>query len=219
MTMKARLLLVAALCSLVPAAAFSQALTSLASVRVQYVTRKNTVKPQGELKAQIDALDVQIAEAGGAGRNGELRRLFAKGMSLLNNRPWTDAVEYAHSIVLRTDRVVVDSSKPYSVRLEQIFAPSIALQRTVSAHVTLRKGVDDLAARLEADAKRVPESARAEMLFPIDRMKNVNRGRLELRTFDPDKDLAAAEAAAASARGGKDPFAGRTGDFKRHYLL
>src|SRR5207248_3157282 len=59
----------------------------------------------------------------------------------------------------------------------------------------------------------------AEMLFPIDRMKNVNRGRLELRTFDPDKDLAAAEAAAASARGGRDPFAGRTGDFKRHYLL
>ena len=137
--MKARLLLVAALCSLVPAAAFSQALTSLASVRVQYITRRNTVKPQGDLKAQIDALDAQIAEAGRAGRNGELRRLFAKGMSLLGNRPWTDAVEYAHSIVLRTDRVVVDSSKPYSVRLEQIFAPSIALQRTVSAHVTLRK--------------------------------------------------------------------------------
>ena len=50
-------------------------------------------------------------------------------------------------------------------------------------------------------------------------MKNVNRGRLELRTFDPDKDLAAAEAIAASAKNGKDPFAGRTGDFKRHYLL
>jgi len=290
--MKVRFLLVVALCALVPAAAFPQALTSLASVRVQYVTRRNTVKPQGDLKAQIDALDAQIAESSRAGRNGELRRLFAKGMSLLNNRPWTDAVEYAHSIVLRTDRVVVDSSKPYSVRLEQIFAPSIALQQTVSAHVTLRKrstppqagqpqqeppvvkdlgtfdgvardlrespfpfdldlsdvadgpyvlvaevndqstslgaaalnvalrkGVDDLAARLEADAKRAPESVRAEILFPIDRMKNVNRGRLELRTFDPEKDLAAAEAVAASARGGKDPFAGRTGDFKRHYLL
>src|SRR5207253_651760 len=104
--MKARLLLVAALFALVPAAAFPQALTSLASVRVQYVTRKNTVKPLGELKAQIDALDAQIAEASRAGRNGELRRLFAKGMSLLNNQPWTDAVEYGRSIVLRSDRVV-----------------------------------------------------------------------------------------------------------------
>jgi len=293
--MKARLFLVAALCLLLaPAAAFPQALTSLASVRVQYTTRKNTVKPQGELKAQIDALDAQIAEASRAGRSGELRRLFAKGMSLLNNRPWTDDVEYAGSLVLRTDRVVVDSAKAYTLRLEQIYAPSIALQRSVTAHLALRKrpaaptpgqqpaqgppeivkdlgefegvsrdlrespfpfevdlhdvsdgaylmtvevndqgrplgftslaialrrGIDDLAARLEADAKRAPESVRAEILFPIDRMKNVNRGKLELRTFDPDKDLAAAEAVAASARGGKDPFAGRTGDFKRHYLL
>src|SRR5262249_33299652 len=290
--MKVRLWLAAALCTLVPAAAFPQALTSLASVRVQYNTRKNTVKPQGDLKAQIDALDTQIAEASRAGRNGELRRLFAKGLSLLNDRPWTEAAEYAASLVLRTDRVVVDSARPHTIRLEQIFAPSIALQRPVVAHlalrrrpmaptpgqppvepeivkdlgtfdgvprdlrespfafdadlhdvpdgayvmsvdvsdqgtvlgyaalaVALRKGVEDLAARPEADAKRAPESVRAEILFPIDRMKNVNRGRLELRTFDLDRDLAAAEAAAASARSGKDPFAGRTGDFKRHYLL
>jgi predicted peptidase len=47
----------------------------------------------------------------------------------------------------------------------------------------------------------------------------VNNGRLELRTFDPDKDLAAAEAIAAASLAGKDPFAGRTGDFKRHYRL
>src|SRR5438876_4004333 len=99
-TMKARVLLVAALCALVPAAAFPQALTSLASVRVGYTTRKNTVKPQGELKAQIDALDAQIAEASRLGKSGELRRLFARGLSLLNNRPWTDAVEYAQSLVL-----------------------------------------------------------------------------------------------------------------------
>src|SRR5216117_1122257 len=104
------------LCVLLPANAGAQALTSLASVRVGYTTRKNTVKPQGELKAQIDALDAQIAEASRLGKNGELRRLFAKGIALLNNRPWTDAVEYSNSLVLRTDRVVVDSSKPYLVR-------------------------------------------------------------------------------------------------------
>src|SRR5262249_1755482 len=137
--MKVRLWLAAALCTLVPAAAFPQALTSLPSVRVQYNTRKNTVKPQGDLKAQIDALDTQIAEASRAGRNGELRRLFAKGLSLLNDRPWTEAAEYAASLVLRTDRVVVDSARPHTIRLEQIFAPSIALQRPVVAPLPLRR--------------------------------------------------------------------------------
>ena len=53
--MKARILLLLSLCALVPTAALSQALTSLASVRVGYTTRKNTVKPQGDLKAQIHA--------------------------------------------------------------------------------------------------------------------------------------------------------------------
>ena len=81
--MKARVLLVALICALIPAVAAPQALTSLASVRVGYTTRKNTVKPQGELKAQIDALDAQIAEAGRLGQSGELRRLYAKGIALL----------------------------------------------------------------------------------------------------------------------------------------
>jgi len=127
------------LCALIPATAGAQALTSLASVRVGYSSRKNTVKPQGELKAQIDALDAQIAEASRLGKNGELRRLFAKGLALLNNLPWTPEAEYRQSLVLRTDRVVIDSSKPYSARIEQIFAPSLDLQRTVSAHVMLTK--------------------------------------------------------------------------------
>jgi len=293
--MKARLMTASvclSLCALVPASVGAQALTSIASVRVGYTTRKNTVKPQGELKAQIDALDAQIAEASRLGRTGELRRLFAKGVALLNGTPWTDTLDYSRSLVLRTPRVIVDSSKPYSVRLEQIYASSLVLQNTVGAHLTLhkrpgpvapgrtpeepplvkdlgtfdgvsrdlrespfffdvdlkdvadgpyllsvevsnqgqsigsaslaiaiRKGVDDLAARLEADAAKAPEALRAEILFPVDRMANVNRGRLELRTFDPERDLAAAETVAAAVRSGKDPFAGRTGDIRRHYRL
>jgi poly(3-hydroxybutyrate) depolymerase len=291
--LKTRILLVLSLCAIVPVTALSQALTSLASVRVGYVTRKNTLKPQGELKAQIDALDAQIAEAARLGRSGELRRLYAKGITLLAGRPWTDAADFSSSLVLRSPRVVVDSTKPYIVRLEQIYAPAIQLERPVTARASLRKraaipappnqaaappevvkdlgtfdgvardlrespfpfefdlagvpdgayfvgvdvvddataigtamlaiavrkGVDDLAARLEADAARAPEALRAEILFPVDRMRNVNRGRLELRTFDPDRDFAAAEAVAAAARSGKDPFAGRTGDIKRHYRL
>jgi poly(3-hydroxybutyrate) depolymerase len=289
--MKARVLLVALICALIPAVAAPQALTSLASVRVGYTTRKNTVKPQGELKVQIDALDAQIAEAGRLGQSGELRRLYAKGIALLAGRAWTDTAEYSASLVLRTDRVVADSGRPYTVRLEQIYAPSIDLRQTVTAHVVLRqrptltpgqppqpgqvvkelgtfdgvardlrespfpfdldvhdvadgqyqltvevlnqntalglatltialrKGLDATVAALETDAQSAPEALRAEILFPVDRMRNVNRGRLELRTFDPARDLATAEAVAAAARSGKDPFAGRTGDIKRHYLL
>src|SRR5256885_13070153 len=113
--MKFRAVVVLCIAVLLPSVASSQALTSLSSVRVGYNTRKNTVKPTGELKAQIDALDAQIAEAARLGRNGELRRLFAKGLALLNGRAWTDAVEFSNSLVLRTDRIVIDSSKPYVV--------------------------------------------------------------------------------------------------------
>src|SRR6476619_1655887 len=137
--MKFRTLIVVCVTSLMPSIVAAQALTSLASVRVGYITRKNTVKPQGELKAQIDALDAQIAEATRLGRTGELRRLFAKGVALLNNRPWDDGAEYSASLVLRSSRVVVDSTKPYELRLEQIFAPSIALPRAVTAHLALRE--------------------------------------------------------------------------------
>ena len=290
--MKIRILAIVALCALVPSAVLSQALSSLSSVRVGYTTRKNTVKPAGDLKAQIDALDAQIAEAGRLGHAGELRRLYAKGIMLLAGRPWTDAADYSSSLVLRTAAVIVDSAKPYSVRLEQLYLPSLPLQNAVTArvalrqrpappalnqpspeppivkdfgtfdgvardlrespyffdlelqdvadgpylltvevqndnqriggaalNVVLRKGLGELTARLEAAAARASEDLKAEILFPIDRMKNVNRGRLELRTFDPDRDLAAAETIAASIKSGKDPFAGRTGDFKRHYRL
>ncbi|MBZ5556359.1 MAG: alpha/beta fold hydrolase [Acidobacteriia bacterium] len=290
--MKFRTLVLVALCTILPATAFPQALTSLASVRVGYTTRKNTVKPQGELKAQIDALDQQIAEATRLGKTGELRRLFAKGIVLLSGRAWTSGLDYTNSLVIRTDRVVADSTKPYPARLEQIYQPTVELDRALIARIVLRerptpagpgapprpgpvakdfgtfegvardlrespfaaeldmhdvadgayqlvvevadqgapigaatlvialrKGLDDVVARLETAAKSAPENLRAEILFPIDRMKNVNRGRLELRTFDPARDFAAAETVAAAVKANKDPFAGRTGDIKRHYLL
>ncbi|HYM23422.1 MAG TPA: PHB depolymerase family esterase [Vicinamibacterales bacterium] len=289
--MKRCLVLICAL-AFTPSPAHAQALTSLASVRVGYTTRKNTVKPAGELKAQIDALDAQIAEASRLGHNGELRRLFAKGNALLSGRQWTDALDFGSSLVLRTDHVVADSAKPYPVRLEQIYQPSIVLQQTLTAKVSLRKrpappapgqqpappvvvkelgtfdgvardlrespyafeldmhdvadgsyllavevmngsdslgagtltialrrGLDDTVAKLEAAAKTAPASLRAEILFPVDRMRNVNRGRLELRTFDPDTDLASAESVAAAVKAKQDPFARKTGDFKRHYTL
>ena len=61
--MKRGVLVFVAACVLLPDAAFSQALTSLSSLRVGYNTRKASTAPTGELKAQIDDVDRQIAEA------------------------------------------------------------------------------------------------------------------------------------------------------------
>jgi hypothetical protein len=115
-----RVLVLAALALLVPSTAAPQALPNMASVRVRYNTQKATVQPQGELKAMIDELDQQIAAASKLGQVGELRRLFAKGTTLLAGREWTDALDFANSLAIRSDRVVVDSAHPYVVRLEQI---------------------------------------------------------------------------------------------------
>jgi hypothetical protein len=87
----ARHLCVAILLSLVvPADAAPQALPNLTLLRVQYNTRKMSARPEGALKAQIDALDQQIAVATQLGQTGELRRLFARGITVLAGKPWTE---------------------------------------------------------------------------------------------------------------------------------
>jgi poly(3-hydroxybutyrate) depolymerase len=272
---------------LAPAALPSQALPSLATLRVGYNTRKATARPEGALKARIDSVDAAINEATRQGRTGEVRRLIAKGTTLLAGRPWTDTTDYASSLVLRSDRVVVDPARPYVVRLEQIYAPSIQLRTGLVAKASLRArggggppaqaamkqwdavggvsrdlresphileldlravpdgdyvltvevsspaqplgsanlslhikhGLDSIVARLEDAAKRAPENVRSDVLYPLDRMRHVNVGRIELRTFDPARDFAAADSIAVAARSGTNPFATRTGDFKRHYPL
>ncbi len=278
----------AATLGLAPFAANAQALTSLQSLRVGYSTREITSKPTGELKAQLDSIDGNIAIASRLGQTGEVRRLLAHGTALLAGKPWNDVADFNSSLLLRTDRQIVESQKPYSVRLEQLYSPNINLPHGLSAHATLlgrpiatttqpftvvkdfgttdgisrdlrelpalfeldlrdvadgryslnvqvldsgrtlgtatlpvviRKGLDETIARLEAAAVAAPEALRAEILYPVDRMRNVNRGRLELRTFDADNDIANAEAVVAALKAKKEPFAGRTGDMKRHYAL
>src|SRR5437762_5685324 len=123
----------------IPSAASPQALTSLQSVRVGYNTRKATVKPTGELKTRSDEIDRQIAEASRLGKNAELRRLMAEGTTLLAGREWTDVLDYTNSVVIRTEHIVADSAKPYPVRLEQLYNPSIQLTRSLTAHVIVRQ--------------------------------------------------------------------------------
>ena len=288
---------VAALLFLAPAPSFAQALPSVALERVIYNTRKATVQPAGALKVRIDSIDAALANATRLGQTGEIRRLLAKGRTLLDGREWTDTLDYATSLTLRTDRIIIDPARPYVLRLEQLHTPSITLPADLTAQASLyprspgpaatrtgaraaqqqraptrqwpavspvsrnlatspqrfeldlagipagdyeisvdvrigtrslasadldvhiRPGLDSLVARLEADAKRAPRNLRADVLYPVDRIRQVNAGTIELRIFDPARELAAAESVAVAVRAGADPFATRTGDFERHHRL
>jgi predicted esterase len=287
MKLPRRMILSALLFALIPSV-FPQSLPNLSLARLGYTVRKRTTNLQGDLKEKIDANDRALAEATRLGNIGEVRRLIAKGMTLLSGNAWTDVLDYANSIALRSDRAFVDTTRPYSVRLEQIYTPSIALENSLTAHVTLRKppagrggapgdvvkdlgtfeevsrdlrespylieldlsavpdgtyfvhtevldgarplgttsmriatkrNLDGALAQLETQAASAPESVRADVLYPADYIHNVNRGRIDIGQFDAGKEIGDAAELLAAAKSGKDPFAGRTGDLKRHYFF
>ena len=270
-------------------AASAQALPSTLVLSVRHSTLKNMARPEGALKAQIDSIDVELAAAGRFGRTADQRLLYDKAAALLSRRPWTPEAEFASSVRLRTEHQVVDPALRWSVRVEQSFAPSIELTRTLQARAQLRQriagaaanaplaivkelgtfvgvprdlrdtpfvidadlsdvadgsyvmavdlldsartlgtaslpivvrhGLNALAARLEAAAAQASEPVRSDLRFPVERLRNVNASRLALGSFNARRDLAAAESLLVRVEGGSDPWAGRTGDLKRHYLL
>jgi predicted esterase len=290
---KLRLAVIAALFLLVivPMNAPAQSRPNLMIVRLAYNNVKAQAKLEGELKDKIAALEKELAEAARTGRNGEARRLFSKGIFLLQGKEWTDELDFAGSLVLRAEEICVDSSRPFIVRLEQSYAPRIRLNASLTARVSLHRpegaplgirtgekikdlaiqeglsrdllddpgrielnlaGIEDgtylvraeilekekslgtpallidlrkgLSDRLGAIESRLKIAAgfdflRADVLYPIDRIRSVNGGRIELGTFQIEAELKAAEAVLASIEAKRDPFAGRTGDMERHYLL
>jgi poly(3-hydroxybutyrate) depolymerase len=92
------------------------------------------------------------------------------------------------------------------------------LSQTIQAF-EIRQGLDAVVDRLEKAAASAPEALRASILFPVDRMRTVNRGVLPLTSFNPSADFAAAEAVATAAAAGLDPFVTAKGQVRRHYLL
>jgi len=83
---------------------------------------------------------------------------------------------------------------------------------SVTLPVEVFRGLDERLRRLES-------SNNADILYPVDYIRNVNRGRIPMGQFNLERELTQAEGALASLNAGKDPFAGKTGDFKRHYLF
>jgi predicted esterase len=105
----------------------------------------------------------------------------------------------------------------YVIRAE-VFDGTASLG-AVGLDVSFTKGVDARLKALETAAPAVAEAIRADVLYPADFIKNVNRGRIQLGLFNVSKEVAIAEAVLAAAQSGKDPFKGKTGDFERHHLL
>jgi predicted esterase len=273
-----------------------QTLPNLAAAQGAYNRLKAAAKPDGELGRQIDGIDKALFEAIRLGRNGEARRLLAKGTSLVGGRPWTDASDFAASIVLRADRLFVDPARPFALRIEQIYSSTLELASPLTARLTLRRlvrssqpvagqaqvgesikdlgtfegvprdlrespfladldlaGISDgryvvvaelseggqaLAARglsieirknldtrlqkLEAGARAesdLAQALKADILYPGDYIRRANRGLIDSGDFDLGKELSDAEATLAALDRRHDPFAGRTGEFKRHYLM
>ena len=145
---------------MIPSLAFAQALPNINSLSVRYNSQKTAAKAEGELKAQLDEVDKAIADARRAGNNGEMRRQFAKGMALLNKEAWTPALDYRHSLALRSDRTVIDSSAPYTFRIEQIYRPSIELTPALTTKVSIRPRTRTRAARCAGRAGGAAARAR-----------------------------------------------------------
>ena len=83
---------------------------------------------------------------------------------------------------------------------------------TANLPIDVRRGLDERLTKLKS-------SNNPDALYPVDYIRNVNRGRIAIGQFDAERELSQAEGILASLNAGKDPFAGKTGDFKRHYLL
>jgi predicted esterase len=287
----ARALTVLLIATASAAVAAAQARPNLAIVRLIYNSAKSQANPQGELKEKLAVIDKGLAEAMRMGRTAEIRRLLAHGQTLLAGREWTDELDYSNSLVLRSEEVYLDSTRPAAVRIEQIYVPRLLLNGALTARVSLHRPqrtalgfqpgdkVKDLATRddvsrdllddpcrieldwtgiedgayvvraeifdqdktigmvslsvdlrsgltgrlgsIEAELNKIQgfEDVRADILYPLDHIRSVNLGRMESGGFQVAQELAAAESVLASLKEGKDPFAGRTGDMERHYLL
>ncbi|MFO7692201.1 MAG: PHB depolymerase family esterase, partial [Vicinamibacterales bacterium] len=85
--------------------------------------------------------------------------------------------------------------------------------------LVLHRGLDARLRALEAGAAAAPEALGADIRYPGDFIRNVNRGRVARGTFDTAMELRAAEAVLAAVKTGTDPFKGRTGSMERHYVL
>jgi len=274
--------------SSMPLPAAAEALPSLSMLNLIY--RMSKANAGEAAQSQLADVDSRLGAARAAGRTGEVRRQLARGMSLATTGTWSEAQDFAASLVVRTDHSYVDPGRPILLRLTQIFPSTLVSASRLTARLALhepsqrnrrgsqpgaklqdlgdladigldliespvvmqvdlaevssgdyevrfelfdgdeslgsagtalriRSNIDGRVAALRRSAASAPENLQADILYPLDFMRKVDYGLVQARGFDVDAELAAAEKMAQTIGAGKDPFAGRTGDFERHYWL
>ncbi|MCK7505834.1 MAG: hypothetical protein MZV70_18335 [Desulfobacterales bacterium] len=84
-----------------------------------------------------------------------------------------------------------------------------------------RGGLADRMRSIEAGLEKIRgfEPRLADVRYPLERIRDVNRGKMEIGGFQVAEELSAAESVLAALQAGRDPFDGRKGDMERHYLL
>lgn len=91
----------------------------------------------------------------------------------------------------------------------------------VSLRILALQGLRRRMTSISAELQKIRgfEELHPEVMYPLDHIRNINRGKVPLGNSDIAAELAAAEAVLAALKAGKDFFAGRTGSMERHYLL
>ena len=284
-----RLIVVASLILVVAAPLAAQAPPNLASARVRYNSLKNSVKPDGELKAQIDAIDKEIAEALRLGQTSQVRRLHRQRHSALGQarldrcRRLRSVARAAHGSGVRRFvralcgparaglcaidlQLTADADGTRVSRVPLLAQPAKARRKPArsessptsaatcaTAPLAMDLDLSGIAGRRLHARRRTCSTARPRSAPPAcargaegarrearrageaggisarerprrhplsRRLRAARQSRLDgVGPVRPRSGAHGRRIVAASAKGGKDPFVGRTGDFERHYLL
>jgi poly(3-hydroxybutyrate) depolymerase len=155
-------------------------------------------------------LSVHKAGAGaGAGQPGDVIKDFGTADGV--NRDLTDNP-------FRADLDFSSVPDGRTIIRAEVFERNQSLGAATLA-VEIRRGLEQRLSRLESEIKQLKgfDALHAEVLYPLNYIQNVDHGRFAIGQFNVETELALAESVMTSLKAGKDPYVGKTGDFKRHY--
>jgi len=92
-------------------------------------------KTAGELKSSSTRWTRRLPPRRRAGNAGEARRQIAKGLALLAGTPWTPALDFQNSLVIRSERTIADSAALYTRAAGADLQAAIDLTRPRGARV------------------------------------------------------------------------------------